>query len=82
MSNIVSFSYTRLQHRVKPIGIYAIPLAIVSSLSFMFSIADQLFYGILTGYVKIKDILKEGIHGNNRIIRTVVILTLAKTFLR
>ena len=51
MSNIVSFSYTRLQHRVKPIGIYAIPLAIVSSLSFMFSMADPtvaLAYGQVT----------------------------------
>ena len=57
-----SFSYTRLLHRVKPIGIYAIPLAIVSSLSFMFPIADPtVCNGIWTGYVKIKEILKEGI---------------------
>lgn len=68
MSNIalaailVPLSVTLAQAQHQPVGIYAVPVAIACSLSFMLPMADPtvaMAYG--TGYVKIKEILKAGI---------------------
>lgn len=68
MSNIalaailVPLSVTLAQAQGQPVGVYAVPVAIACSLSFMLPMADPtvaMAYG--TGYVKIKEILKAGI---------------------
>ncbi len=68
MSNIalaailVPLSVTLATVQGQPIGIYAVPVAIACSLSFMFPMADPtvaMAYG--TGYVKIKEIFKAGL---------------------
>jgi sodium-dependent dicarboxylate transporter 2/3/5 len=90
MSNIalaailVPLAVTLAAAQGQPVGIYAIPVAISCSLSFMFPMADPtvaMAYG--TGYVKIKEILKAGtpmvIIGI--IVTVAVILTIGKPFL-
>lgn len=68
MSNIalsailIPLSVTLANAQGQPIGIYAVPIAIACSLSFMFPMADPtvaMAYG--TKYVNIKEILKAGI---------------------
>jgi solute carrier family 13 (sodium-dependent dicarboxylate transporter), member 2/3/5 len=68
MSNIalsailIPLSVTLALAQGQPVGIYAVPVAIACSLSFMFPMADPtvaMAYG--TSYVKIKEILKAGI---------------------
>jgi len=68
MSNIalsailVPLSVTLAAAQGQPIGIYAVPVAIACSLSFMFPMADPtvaMAYG--TNYVNIKEILKAGV---------------------
>ena len=90
MSNIalsailVPLSVTLAAAQGQPIGIYAVPVAIACSLSFMFPMADPtvaMAYG--TGYVKIKEILKAGIPMViiGIILTIIVLLTIAKPFL-
>ncbi|ADZ09331.1 anion transporter [Methanobacterium lacus] len=90
MSNIalaailVPLSVTLAAAQGQPVGIYAVPVAISCSLSFMFPMADPtvaMAYG--TGYVKIKEILKAGIPMVviGIIITIAVILTIGKPFL-
>ncbi|OEC86802.1 MULTISPECIES: DASS family sodium-coupled anion symporter [Methanobacterium] len=80
MSNIalsailIPLSVTLAQAQGQPIGVYAIPVAIACSLSFMLPMADPtvaMAYG--TKYVNIKEILKAGVP----LIVIGVILTLA-----
>jgi len=68
MSNIalsailVPLSVTLAAAQGQPIGIYAVPVAIACSLSFMFPMADPtvaMAYG--TKYVNIKEIVKAGV---------------------
>lgn len=68
MSNIalsailVPLSVTLAEAQGLPIGIYAVPIAIACSLSFIFPMADPtvaMAYGI--GYVRIKDIFRAGV---------------------
>jgi len=90
MSNIalaailVPLSVTLAAAQGQPVGIYAVPVAISCSLSFMFPMADPtvaMAYG--TGYVKIKEILKAGIPMVviGIIFTIAVILTIGKPFL-
>ncbi len=90
MSNIalaailVPLAVTLAAAQGQPIGIYAVPVAISCSLSFMFPMADPtvaMAYG--TGYVNIKEILKAGIPMVvvGIIITIIIMLTLAKPFL-
>ena len=90
MSNIalsailVPLSVTLAAAQGQPIGIYAVPVAIACSLSFMFPMADPtvaMAYG--TGYVKIKEILKAGIPMVviGIVLTIIVLLTIAKPFL-
>ncbi|WP_048190596.1 DASS family sodium-coupled anion symporter [Methanobacterium sp. SMA-27] len=90
MSNIalaailVPLSVTLAAAQGQPVGIYAVPVAISCSLSFMFPMADPtvaMAYG--TGYVKIKEILKAGIPMVviGIIITIAVLLTIGKPFL-
>lgn len=89
MSNIalsailVPLSVTLATAQGQPVGVYAVPVAIACSLSFMFPMADPtvaMAYG--SGYVKIKEIFKAGlplvIIG---IIVSIVVLNLARPFL-
>lgn len=88
MSNIalaailVPLSVTLATAQGQPIGLYAVPVAIACSLSFMLPMADPtvaMAYG--TGYVKIKEILKAGVPlviiG---IILTIIVLYAVMTF--
>lgn len=90
MSNIalsailVPLSVTLATAQGQPVGIYAVPVAIACSLSFMFPMADPtvaMAYG--TGYVKIKEILKAGVPLViiGIIITIIVLLTIAKPFM-
>lgn len=90
MSNIalaailVPLSVTLAAAQGQPVGIYAVPVAISCSLSFMFPMADPtvaMAYG--TGYVKIKEILKAGIPMVviGIIVTVAIILTIGKPFL-
>jgi sodium-dependent dicarboxylate transporter 2/3/5 len=90
MSNIalaailVPLSVTLAAAQGQPVGIYAVPVAISCSLSFMFPMADPtvaMAYG--TGYVKIKEILKAGIPMVviGIMVTIAVILTIGKPFL-
>jgi len=90
MSNIalaailVPLSVTLATAQGQPVGIYAVPVAISCSLSFMFPMADPtvaMAYG--TGYVKIKEILKAGIPmvAIGIMVTIAVILTIGKPFL-
>jgi solute carrier family 13 (sodium-dependent dicarboxylate transporter), member 2/3/5 len=90
MSNIalaailVPLSVTLAAAQGQPVGIYAVPVAISCSLSFMFPMADPtvaMAYG--TGYVKIKEILKAGIPMVviGIIVTIAVLLTIGKPFL-
>ena len=90
MSNIVlaailvPLSVTLAAAQGQPVGIYAVPVAISCSLSFMFPMADPtvaMAYG--TGYVKIKEILKAGIPMVviGIIFTIAIILTIGKPFL-
>lgn len=90
MSNIalsailVPLSVTLAAAQGQPVGIYAVPVAIACSLSFMFPMADPtvaMAYG--TGYVKIKEILKAGVPLViiGIILTIIVMLTIAKPFL-
>jgi len=90
MSNIalaailVPLSVTLAAAQGQPVGIYAVPVAISCSLSFMFPMADPtvaMAYG--TGYVKIKEILKAGIPmvAIGIIFTIAIILTIGKPFL-
>ncbi len=90
MSNIalsailVPLSVTLAAAQGQPVGIYAVPVAIACSLSFMFPMADPtvaMAYG--TGYVKIKEILKAGIPMVviGIILTVIIMLTIAKPFL-
>ena len=90
MSNIalaailVPLSVTLAAAQGQPVGIYAVPVAISCSLSFMFPMADPtvaMAYG--TGYVKIKEILKAGIPMVviGIIVTIAIILTIGKPFL-
>lgn len=89
MSNIalsailVPLSVTLAAAQGQPIGIYAIPVAIACSLSFMFPMADPtvaMAYG--TKYVNIKEIMKSGIMMMviGIIVTLVVVLTIAIPF--
>lgn len=88
MSNIalaailIPLSVTLASAQGQPLGLYAVPVAIACSLSFMLPMADPtvaMAYG--TDYIKIKEIFKAGfplvIIG---IIVTIIILFLTKTF--
>jgi solute carrier family 13 (sodium-dependent dicarboxylate transporter), member 2/3/5 len=88
MSNIalaailVPLSVTLAAAQGQPVGIYAVPVAISCSLSFMFPMADPtvaMAYG--TGYVKIKEILKAGIPMVviGIIVTIVIMLTIGKS---
>ena len=90
MSNIalsailVPLSVTLAAAQGQPVGIYAVPVAIACSLSFMFPMADPtvaMAYG--TGFVKIKEILKAGIPMVviGIILTVIIMLTIAKPFL-
>jgi sodium-dependent dicarboxylate transporter 2/3/5 len=90
MSNIalaailVPLSVTLAAAQGQPVGIYAVPVAISCSLSFMFPMADPtvaMAYG--TGYVKMKEILKAGIPMVviGIMVTIAVILTIGKPFL-
>jgi len=90
MSNIalsailIPLSVTLAAAQGQPIGIYAVPVAIACSLSFMFPMADPtvaMAYG--TGYVNIKEILKAGIPMIviGIILTIIVMLTIAKPFI-
>jgi solute carrier family 13 (sodium-dependent dicarboxylate transporter), member 2/3/5 len=90
MSNIalaailVPLSVTLAAAQGQPVGIYAVPVAISCSLSFMFPMADPtvaMAYG--TGYVKIKEILKAGIPMVviGIMVTIAIILTIGKPFL-
>jgi sodium-dependent dicarboxylate transporter 2/3/5 len=89
MSNIalsailIPLSVTLAGAQGQPIGIYAVPVAIACSLSFMLPMADPtvaMAYG--SGYVKLKEILKAGVPliviG---LIWAIIVLTFAKPFL-
>lgn len=89
MSNIalsailVPLSVTLAAAQGQPIGIYAVPVAIACSLSFMFPMADPtvaMAYG--TKYVSIKEILKAGVPMViiGIILTIIVILTVAIPF--
>ena len=69
MSNIASFSYTRSAQGQADWNLCN-TFSYACSLSFMFSIADPTVAMDMDSLRKIKDILKEGIYGNNRIILT------------
>ena len=90
MSNIalsailIPLAVTLAAAQGQPVGIYAVPVAISCSLSFMFPMADPtvaMAYG--TGYVKIKEILKAGIPMVviGIIVTIIIMLTIAKPFL-
>jgi solute carrier family 13 (sodium-dependent dicarboxylate transporter), member 2/3/5 len=90
MSNIalsailVPIAVTLASAQGQPIGIYAVPVAIACSLSFMFPMADPtvaMAYG--TGYVNIKEILKAGVPMVviGIILTIIVLLTIAVPFL-
>ena len=90
MSNIalsailVPLAVTLAAAQGQPVGIYAVPVAIACSLSFMFPMADPtvaMAYG--TGYVKIKEILKAGIPMViiGIVLTVIIMLTIAKPFL-
>ena len=90
MSNIalaailVPLAVTLAAAQGQPVGIYAVPVAISCSLSFMFPMADPtvaMAYG--TGYVKMKEILKAGIPMViiGIIVTIAVLLTIGKPFL-
>jgi len=90
MSNIalaailVPLAVTLATAQGQPVGIYAVPVAISCSLSFMFPMADPtvaMAYG--TGYVKIKEILKAGtpMVAIGIVVTIAVILTIGKPFL-
>ena len=90
MSNIalsailVPLSVTLAAAQSQPIGIYAVPVAIACSLSFMFPMADPtvaMAYG--TGYVKIKEIAKAGIPMVilGIILTIIIMLTIARPFI-
>jgi len=90
MSNIalaailVPLAVTLATAQGQPVGIYAIPVAISCSLSFMFPMADPtvaMAYG--TGYVKMKEIFKAGIPlvVIGIIITLAVLLTIGKPFM-
>jgi len=90
MSNIalsailVPLSVTLAAAQSQPIGIYAVPVAIACSLSFMFPMADPtvaMAYG--TGYVKIKEIIKAGIPMVvlGIILTVIIMLTIARPFI-
>ena len=90
MSNIalaailVPLAVTLATAQGQPVGIYAIPVAISCSLSFMFPMADPtvaMAYG--TGYVKMKEIFKAGIPlvVIGIIITLAVSLTIGKPFM-
>ena len=90
MSNIalsailIPLAVTLAAAQGQPIGIYAVPVAISCSLSFMFPMADPtvaMAYG--TGYVKIKEILKAGIPMVviGIIVTIIIMLTIAKPFI-
>jgi sodium-dependent dicarboxylate transporter 2/3/5 len=90
MSNIalaailVPLAVTLAAAQGQPVGIYAVPVAISCSLSFMFPMADPtvaMAYG--TGYVNIKEIFKAGLPMVviGIIITIAVILTIGKPFL-
>ena len=89
MSNIalsailIPLSVTLAQAQGQPIGVYAIPVAIACSLSFMLPMADPtvaMAYG--TKYVNIKEILKAGVPliVIGVILTLVVLLTIAIPF--
>lgn len=90
MSNIalsailIPLSVTLASAQGQPIGIYAVPVAIACSLSFMFPMADPtvaMAYG--TRYVNIKEILKAGIPMViiGIILTIIVMLTIAQPFI-
>ena len=90
MSNIalsailVPIAVTLASAQGQPIGIYAVPVAIACSLSFMFPMADPtvaMAYG--TGYVNVKEIFKAGLPMViiGIIVSIVVILTIGIPFL-
>jgi sodium-dependent dicarboxylate transporter 2/3/5 len=90
MSNIalaailVPLSVTLAAAQGQPVGIYAVPVAISCSLSYMFPMADPtvaMAYG--TGYVKIKEIFKAGLPlvVIGIIVTIAVMLTIGKPFL-
>ena len=90
MSNIalsaimVPLSVTLATAQGQPVGIYAVPVAIACSLSFMFPMADPtvaMAYG--TKYVNIKEILKAGIPlvVIGIIITLIIMVTIAMPFL-
>jgi sodium-dependent dicarboxylate transporter 2/3/5 len=81
---LVPLAVTLAAAQGQPIGIYAVPVAIACSLSFMFPMADPtvaMAYG--TGYVKIKEILKAGIPMViiGIVLTVITMLTIAKPFL-
>ncbi len=90
MSNIalsailIPLSVTLAQAQGQPIGVYAVPVAIACSLSFMLPMADPtvaMAYG--TKYVNIKEILKAGVPliVIGIIVTIIILLTIAKPFL-
>lgn len=90
MSNIalsailIPLSVTLASAQGQPIGIYAVPVAIACSLSFMFPMADPtvaMAYG--TRYVNIKEILKAGVPMIiiGIILTIIVMLTIAQPFI-
>ena len=90
MSNIalsailIPLSVTLAQAQGQPIGIYAVPVAIACSLSFMLPMADPtvaMAYG--TKYINIKEIFKAGLPLViiGIILTIIVMLTLAKPFI-
>jgi sodium-dependent dicarboxylate transporter 2/3/5 len=90
MSNIalaailVPLAVTLATAQGQPVGIYAVPVAISCSLSYMFPMADPtvaMAYG--TGYVKIKEIFKAGLPLViiGIIVTIAVLLTIGKPFL-
>ncbi|WP_424356421.1 DASS family sodium-coupled anion symporter [Methanobacterium sp. MBAC-LM] len=90
MSNIalsailIPLSVTLAQAQGQPIGVYAVPVAIACSLSFMLPMADPtvaMAYG--TKYVNIKEILKAGVPliVIGIIVTLIILLTIARPFL-
>lgn len=90
MSNIalsailIPLSVTLAQAQGQPIGVYAVPVAIACSLSFMLPMADPtvaMAYG--TKYVNIKEILKAGVPliVIGIIVTIIILLTIARPFL-
>ncbi len=90
MSNIalsailIPLSVTLAQAQGQPIGVYAVPVAIACSLSFMLPMADPtvaMAYG--TKYVNIKEIFKAGVPliVIGVIVTLIILLTIAKPFL-